>query len=84
MSGTCWKPTAAWLSREGGHVADVVPYAKGIVTGGTMFTGGQSMAAKPEVVADPAVGGEKLLRMVGVLEALHVSLSSVQMARPIG
>jgi hypothetical protein len=59
---------AAWLSRDGGHFGDVVPYAKGIVTGGTMFAGGQPVTAKLEEVVDPAVGGEKLLRMAALLK----------------
>lgn len=52
-------------SRGGRNSGDLVPCAKGGVASSTMFSGGQTMTTELEVVVDPAVRGEKTLRMPG-------------------
>jgi hypothetical protein len=42
----------------------------------TIVVGSKAMAAKLEVVMDPAVGGQKTLCLTGRLEPLHLPFSS--------
>jgi hypothetical protein len=48
---------------RGRNLADVVPCAKGGIASRTILVGTEVMAAKLEVVMDPAMSGKKALRM---------------------
>jgi hypothetical protein len=52
-----------WRSCCGRNFANVAPCAKGGIASLTLLVGTEVMAAKLEVVMDPAVGGKKVLRV---------------------
>jgi hypothetical protein len=53
-----------WILCCGRNFGDVAPRAKGGIASCTMLVGAKAMtAAGLEVVVDPAMGGEKALRM---------------------
>lgn len=52
-----------WRLCSGGNFGDVVPGAKGGIASRTMLVGTEVMTAELEMVVDPAVGGEKTLRV---------------------
>lgn len=43
------------------NCGDLAPGAEGGVTGGTVFNGGEAMAAELEVIVDAGVGGQEAL-----------------------
>ena len=57
-----------------GITGPIVPGEEGTLAGSTALTGREAMAAKLDVVVDPIVGGEELLRVAGRFEPLHVAL----------
>ena len=59
----------------GADADDLEPDAECIGSGGPIITGGYEVTAELEVVVDPAVGGQKTLRMTGRLEAFHMPFS---------
>ena len=60
VDGRKWQLWRLCCSRNFG---DVAPRAKGGIASRTMLVGTKAMTAELEVVVDPAVGGEKALRM---------------------
>jgi len=52
-----------WKLCCGRTASDVAPGAKGGIASRTMLAGTDVMTVELEVVVDPAVGGEKALRM---------------------
>ena len=52
-----------WSYAAGCNLGDITPCAKGIFARRTILIGAEVVAAKLEVVVDPAVGGKKALRM---------------------
>jgi hypothetical protein len=52
-----------WILCCGRNFGDVAPRAKGSIASRTMLVGAKAMTAALEVVADPAMGGKKALRM---------------------
>ena len=44
---------------------NITPGGEGAIAGSAVLAGGEAMAAKLEVVVDPSVGGEELLRVTG-------------------
>ena len=68
MVADAWSVTTAALDlccrRNSG---DVVPRAKGGIASRTMLVGVEAMTAELELVVDPAMGGEGLVRITGWL-----------------
>ena len=52
-----------WILCCGRNFGDVAPRAKVGIASRTMLVGAKAMTAELEVVVDPAMGGEKALRM---------------------
>jgi hypothetical protein len=52
-----------WILCCGRNFGDVAPHAKGGIASRTMLVCAKAMTAELEVVVDPAMGGEKALRM---------------------
>ncbi|CAA9269736.1 MAG: hypothetical protein AVDCRST_MAG08-3128 [uncultured Acetobacteraceae bacterium] len=74
-------------SGHGGNPADVCPRLERTRPRGSVFAGGDVVAAEMEEVADLAVGGEGALRLPRRLEALHPPLPPsrrpVRVLRPV-
>ena len=58
-----WPKTQRWSLCCRRNFGDLTPRAKGGIASRTMLVGTEVMTAELEVVVDPAVGGEKALRM---------------------
>ena len=63
-------------SGRGGNLADVGPHLECTRPCGSIFTGGDVVAAEMEEVVDLVMGGEETLCLPSRLEALHLPLSS--------
>jgi hypothetical protein len=53
-----------------------MPCAERSIAGGTMVFDGETMVTELKVVVDPAVGGQKPLRVTSGFERLHLLFSS--------
>jgi len=80
------RAACSWLRRSG-DAGDVRPNLKGLDPGGSILGGWNFVAAEPEKVVDPVVGGQEALCLAGPLEPLHLPFSSsrglVRVLRPV-
>src|SRR3954469_20313272 len=66
-----------------GHAGDLGPGLEGLGSGGSILGGGAVIAAEVEQVVDLIVSGEEALSLAGGVEALHLPLSSAEIATSV-
>ena len=59
------QPPRRYTLAQEGNSGCIAPRGEGAIAGSAILTGGKAMTAELEVVVDPSVSGEELLRMPG-------------------